>query len=194
MGRSSGNGTVVFLVILGIGILVATIVAWCKIFRKAGIHPGKFFIPFYGGYLAYDIAGCGGLFIATAVLSVISSFISSLISNASLSNYNYYSYSYSASALSGIAIVYIIVGIIDLIIHIVFCCKLASSFGKSGGFAVGLIFLYPIFIMILGFGDAKYEYIAKNNGITAVETWECEDCGTVNSASRITCSNCGKQK
>lgn len=33
---------------------------------------------------------------------------------------------------------------------------LAKSFGKSGGFAVGLILLSPIFVCILGFGDAKY--------------------------------------
>jgi hypothetical protein len=35
--------------------------------------------------------------------------------------------------------------------------NLAKVFGKSGGFAAGLIFLSPIFIPILGFGDASYE-------------------------------------
>lgn len=35
--------------------------------------------------------------------------------------------------------------------------KLAEVFGKSGGFAVGLIFLQPIFYMILGFGRAEYQ-------------------------------------
>ena len=34
---------------------------------------------------------------------------------------------------------------------------LASAFGKSGGFAVGLIFLNPIFMCILGFGPAVFE-------------------------------------
>ena len=34
--------------------------------------------------------------------------------------------------------------------------KLAKVFGKSTGFAIGLIFLNPIFLLILGFGDAKY--------------------------------------
>jgi hypothetical protein len=33
---------------------------------------------------------------------------------------------------------------------------LAQVFGKSGGFAVGLIFLSLIFMAILAFGDAKY--------------------------------------
>ena len=35
--------------------------------------------------------------------------------------------------------------------------NLAKSFGKSGGFAVGLILLEPIFICILGFGSAEYQ-------------------------------------
>ncbi len=33
---------------------------------------------------------------------------------------------------------------------------LAKSFGKSEGFTVGLILLNPIFMLILGFGDAVY--------------------------------------
>lgn len=34
--------------------------------------------------------------------------------------------------------------------------KLAKSFGKDGGWAVGLYFLAPIFYMILAFGKSKY--------------------------------------
>ena len=34
--------------------------------------------------------------------------------------------------------------------------KLARVFGKGGGFAAGLIFLEPIFLMILAFGSARY--------------------------------------
>ena len=34
---------------------------------------------------------------------------------------------------------------------------MAKSFGKGVGFAIGLILLSPIFIMILGFGDATYQ-------------------------------------
>ncbi|HEX8023082.1 DUF5684 domain-containing protein [Mucilaginibacter sp.] len=33
---------------------------------------------------------------------------------------------------------------------------LAKSFGKSEGFTVGLVLLNPIFMLILGFGDAVY--------------------------------------
>jgi hypothetical protein len=34
--------------------------------------------------------------------------------------------------------------------------KTAERFGKGAGFALGLIFLNPIFLLILAFGDAKY--------------------------------------
>jgi len=33
---------------------------------------------------------------------------------------------------------------------------LARNFGRSDGFAVGLIFFPYIFLMILGFGDSQY--------------------------------------
>ena len=34
--------------------------------------------------------------------------------------------------------------------------KLAGAYGKGAGFGIGLIFLTPIFMMILGFGKAEY--------------------------------------
>jgi hypothetical protein len=43
-----------------------------------------------------------------------------------------------------------------LILGILIAIDLAKSFGKSGGFAVGLFFLSFIFIPILGFGSARY--------------------------------------
>ncbi len=42
------------------------------------------------------------------------------------------------------------------ILSIMLAIKLAKAFGKGTGFAVGLIFLGPIFYLILGFGDAQY--------------------------------------
>lgn len=43
-----------------------------------------------------------------------------------------------------------------LVLTIIMNLKLAKAFGKGTGFALGLIFLSPIFSLILGFGDAKY--------------------------------------
>ena len=45
---------------------------------------------------------------------------------------------------------------VNFIMMILLFVKLAKAFGKSGGFAVGLIFLPFIFLLILAFGSAQY--------------------------------------
>jgi len=45
---------------------------------------------------------------------------------------------------------------VNFIVGIIILIDLAKSFGKGGGFAVGLILLAPIFILLLSFGDARY--------------------------------------
>ncbi len=45
---------------------------------------------------------------------------------------------------------------VNFVILILAMISLAQAFGKGTGFALGLIFLSPIFIPILGFGSAKY--------------------------------------
>lgn len=41
-------------------------------------------------------------------------------------------------------------------LSIISMVKLGQAFGKGAGFIVGLVFLTPIFQMILGFGSAEY--------------------------------------
>ena len=50
----------------------------------------------------------------------------------------------------------------NFMLGIVMSVKLAKSFSKSTGFAVGLILLEPIFEMILGFGQAKYKQLPSS--------------------------------
>ena len=45
---------------------------------------------------------------------------------------------------------------VNLIIEIMVVVGIAEKFGKSGGYAVGLIFLPFIFFPMLGFGSATY--------------------------------------
>lgn len=45
---------------------------------------------------------------------------------------------------------------VGFIFQIIMYFKLAPAFGKGVGFAFGLLFLQPIFCLILGFGDAEY--------------------------------------
>ena len=50
----------------------------------------------------------------------------------------------------------------NFMLGIVMNVKLAKSFGKSTGFAVGLILLEPIFEMIIAFGQAKYKHLPSS--------------------------------
>ena len=45
---------------------------------------------------------------------------------------------------------------VNFIVGIIVLNDLSKSFGQGVGFTLGLIFLSPIFILLLGFGDFKY--------------------------------------
>ena len=53
-------------------------------------------------------------------------------------------------------LILLLIPFVNFIIWIIVALDLAKSFGKGTGFGVGLIFLGPIFMLILGFGDARY--------------------------------------
>ena len=55
-------------------------------------------------------------------------------------------------------IVMFLIPVVNFIFLILFYVELAKAFGKSGGFAAGLIFLGIIFFPILGFGSSQYMY------------------------------------
>lgn len=59
--------------------------------------------------------------------------------------------------MSLLNIVGMFIPIVNIIVAINFSVNLAKAFGKSTGFALGLLFLAPIFWGILAFGDARYE-------------------------------------
>ncbi len=54
-----------------------------------------------------------------------------------------------------------LIPIVNIVILILMYVKLAEVFGRSGGFAIGLIFLNIIFMAILAFGPASYNKIPE---------------------------------
>lgn len=50
----------------------------------------------------------------------------------------------------------LLIPFVNFVVGIIVCLDLAKSFGKGAGFGLGLLFLGPIFVLILGFGSAKY--------------------------------------
>lgn len=58
-----------------------------------------------------------------------------------------------------------LIPVVNFVVAIVFsimqASRLSKAFGKGTGFALGLFFLNPIFLLMLGFGDSKYIGIQK---------------------------------
>jgi hypothetical protein len=57
---------------------------------------------------------------------------------------------------SGWFFLLLLIPVVNAFVMIYVLYKLAKVFGHGIGFALGLIFLEPIFIMILGFGSSEY--------------------------------------
>ncbi len=130
------------------GMIVIDIVLWVlriignwKIFTKAGEPGWKSIIPFYNTYIEYKISWKTSMFWVVLIMSVLSSVI---------------------EALGGAdpSTIILVVSLIPLIVATVIGCvdlyKLCVAFGHGIGYTIGLIFLEPIFRIILGFGKSEY--------------------------------------
>lgn len=138
-------GTYAFMVI---GLYVVQVIAYWKLFTKAGEAGWKSIIPIYNTYILFKIAWKTKFFWIMLAVGIVGGFIGGILA-ALLSD--------TAAVVAAVAmIVYWIIAIFALVIEILLCVKLAQAYGKGGGFAVGLIFLNIIFILILAFGSAQY--------------------------------------
>lgn len=141
-GIMGAYAAIVFAVLLAVVILM--ILSTWIIFRKAGQRGWKALIPVYSDYIFYKIAWKRRWFWINVLLSAIAFAVAAIPGGGTA---EYYLITSIASTLLGIFIL-----IIEIIMHV----KLAKSFRKDGGFAVGLILLPFIFFPILAFGSAKY--------------------------------------
>lgn len=57
---------------------------------------------------------------------------------------------------NGLKFLLLLVPLYNIYLRIKVTLDLAKAFGKSTGFGVGLIFLPPVFLSMLAFGDAQY--------------------------------------
>ena len=176
---------IILLVLVGLIAAVMAIlsfVAWCKAFTKAGIPWERMFVPFYGQYTQYSIAGAGAIFwinlLAPIAMSIITTVMTLIHPYVGL-------------------FFYFVFLVLIFVLHCFYCVKLARAFGYGGGFAVGLILLNPIFIMILGFGSSTYMGANGYSGAgsasvggTPAHLWRCSSCGSLNPNHLGTCPNC----
>ena len=63
---------------------------------------------------------------------------------------------YEIAGMNGWMFLLTFIPIVNIVIQIMLYLNLAKKFGKSTGFAIGLILLNPIFLLLLAFGHAEY--------------------------------------
>ena len=118
------------------------IIAKWRIYRKASEPGWKSLIPVYNSYVLFKRVwktSCFWIMVVCALAAAITTTLG-----------------LAGTAQSVMTSLTTFFQLLSLIISIMFNVKLARSFGKGTGFAVGLIFLNPVFMIILGFGSAKY--------------------------------------
>lgn len=71
---------------------------------------------------------------------------------------------------NGIKFLLLLIPLVNIYIGIKCYIDLAKAFGKSGAYALGLIFLNPIFMCILGFDSSVYVYGANRANRTTNQT------------------------
>lgn len=125
-------GLIMVIAVVALVMAVLSIIGYWKVFKKASQPGWGSLIPFFNSYLLCKITwGNGWMFLVPVVFSVISFF-------------------FSGSIISSVFV----------FLSFAFSCitnyKLATAFGKKLPFTVGLILLNWLFIMILGFSEAKY--------------------------------------
>lgn len=128
--------------IISVIVYILCVIAWWKIFNKAGQAGWKAIIPFLNLYVLYKITWNLKMFwimLATGVIGVILAGMG------------------TAMLMPIAAIIGSILTIVSFIFSIVMNFKLAAAFGHGIGFGIGLMFLGPIFLMILGFGSDQYK-------------------------------------
>jgi hypothetical protein len=133
---STLNTVIAIFITAGVAALILVILSYWNIFSMAGKPGWAALIPIYNIYImSYVVFGNINYFIA-----IIATWVIYLISK----NFGIISLSY-------------FVDIVSWFLYFLYNLKLSKAFGKSIGFAVGLMLLPFIFFPILGFGKTEYK-------------------------------------
>ena len=138
----------IFSVVIGIAWYILQVVAYWKIFVKAGKPGWHSIIPILNNFDEIDLSWNRKMAWFSVCLSVVGS-VAGIIVQTRMNN----------GLVVSNALMYLmyVIAVIAIIFGIICTYKLAKAFGKGFGFFLGLIFLRPIFMLILGFGSAQYQ-------------------------------------
>lgn len=119
---------------------VLQVIACWRIFGKAGEAGWKSIIPIYGEYTMYKITWNTLYFWVYIGLALAGMIVFSL-----------------AEPDSALRMVAYLISTAATVVNIIDTHKLSKAFGHGVGFTLGLIFLSPIFRLILAFGSDAYQ-------------------------------------
>ena len=129
-----------------LALYVLLIVAWWKLFVKAGEAGWKSIIPIYNIYIYCRIIGINFWIYAFAIPIVLSVLFTIATGSST-----------DASSLTTFGVIMTVLYVAYYIfLDIYIAIKLGSAFKKSTGFKVGLVLLPNLFLLILAFGASKY--------------------------------------
>lgn len=123
--------------VFGVCWYILNVVAYWRIFTKAGEAGWKSLIPVYNTYVQYRLTWNTKMFFVSLVLSLLTGTLSMIGGTAENLSYA--------------------ISLILAVIQLTALYKLAEAFGRGILFAVGLVFLNPIFLLILAFSGNRYE-------------------------------------
>ena len=130
--------------IIAIVWYVLQIIANWRIFKKAGEAGWKSIIPIYNSYILFKIAWKPLYFWLEIVIAAVVGVLNVLAPQ-------------MENAASVISVVILIALVVFCIFNIILFYKLSKAFGHGVGFTLGLLFLNPIFMLILGLGSSQYQ-------------------------------------
>lgn len=146
-------GSLMFSVMISLVMLVLLVIARWRVFTKAGEAGWKSLVPIYSDYTLYDIVWDTHSFFIYLGCMIVMSISMSMSGNYALVNGQVVLTGQGNIALD---ILTFISSLGVLYFTIACALKTARAFGKSTGFAIGLMLLPSIFTLILGFGSDTY--------------------------------------
>ena len=129
--------------VIALAIMVCIVVAWWMIFKKAGRKGIAAVVPVWNTWTLFEISGMKGWYaLIDIAVSALSYYADKLV---------------QTPTELVLALVALALCIWILVLRIMRTFKLVKKFDQSTWFAIGMLFLEPIFVLVLGFGDAKYD-------------------------------------
>ncbi len=135
------------VILIGIVWYVLQVIAYWKIFTKAGKPGWHSIIPVLNTWDEVDLSWNRTMAWVFLALTVVTSLLGNNLPQSGE----------ESTGLTFLGIVGIVCGIATLIIALINEYKLSKAFGHGFGFFIGLLLLNPIFKLILGFGGSRYQ-------------------------------------